>query len=224
MGQGAFGIMKKLVALLSTGLDSPIACYLMMRKGFDIISLSMLNGKEKSEINLKKIEKIAQKLVDLTGRTIYMNYIDYDQYLDDFIKNCDQKITCILCKRTMLQLAAELAKKNGAVGIINGDILGEQASQTLDNLFVVNEINNEVPVIRPLIGFDKLDIIRLSRDCGLYELSLLEGVGCDKIPQYPETHAKLKFILENEQNIDRNKIITQMQTSIQTQIIHPSHL
>jgi thiamine biosynthesis protein ThiI len=223
MGQGEFGIMKKLVALLSTGLDSPIACYLMMRKGYDIISLSMLNGKEKSIINLKKIEQIANKLVELTGRTIYMNYIDYDQYLDNFISNCDPKITCILCKRTMLQMASVLAKKHNALGIINGDILGEQASQTLDNLFVVNEINSEIPVIRPLIGFDKLDIIRLSRHTGLYDISLIEGIGCDKNPQFPETHAKIKYILENEQNIDRIKIIEQMLSSIKSEIIAPIH-
>lgn len=223
MGSGAFRIMKKLVALLSTGLDSPIACYLMMRKGYDIVSLSMLNGQEKNHINLNKVEKIAQKLVELTGRKIYMNFVDYDRYLNDFIKKCDQKITCILCKRTMLQTAAALAKQNNAVGIINGDILGEQASQTLDNLFVVNEINNEIPVIRPLIGFDKLDIIRLSRHCGLYELSLIEGVGCNKNPQFPETHAKLKYIQENEQNIDRSDILKQILSSLQTKIIAPVH-
>jgi tRNA uracil 4-sulfurtransferase len=223
VGSGAVGIMNRLVALLSTGLDSPIACYLMMRKGFDIISLSMLNGEEKHLINWKKIEKIAQKLVDLTGRSIEMYFIDYDRYLDYFIKNCEPKITCILCKRTMLQLAAELAKEKNAIGIINGDILGEQASQTLDNLFVVNQINSDIPVIRPLIGFDKLDIIRISRKCGLYDLSLIEDVGCNKNPQFPETHGKLKNILENEEKIDRPQLLKQMVASLQSKIITPNH-
>jgi thiamine biosynthesis protein ThiI len=206
---------RKLVALLSTGLDSPVACYLMMKQGFDIISLSFLNGGEKAEINKKKILTIGKKLVELTHRSIHMHFVNYDSYLDEFILNCERKVTCILCKRTMLYTATALAKKYKAEGIINGDILGEQASQTLDNLFVVHQINLEVPVLRPLIGFDKLDVIRISRATGLYDLSLLEGIGCTRNPKYPETHARLEMIEECEKNIDRPTMLKAMLAKIE---------
>lgn len=201
---------KSFVSLLSTGLDSPIATYLMLRKGFDAYTLSFLNGGCESQRNQDKILEVGKKLVKLTGRHLKMHFVDYDKYLDDFINFCERKITCLLCKRNMIAMAALLAKRYNASYIVNGDILGEQASQTLDNLFVVNQINGDIPVVRPIIGFDKMDIIRLSRHLGFYELSLIEGPACTRNPIYPETHAKLKLILENETQFSRKEIIDRM--------------
>ena len=208
-------LTKPLVALLSTGLDSPIACYLMMKQGHDILSLSFLNGGINSKINKEKVLKVGQRLVELTGRTIRMHFVDYDQYLEKFIDACERRLTCIFCKRTMIYIASSLAEFYNAIGIINGDILGEQASQTLDNLYVVHQINLKIPVIRPLIGFDKLDVIRISRYTGLYDISLMEGVSCDKNPKYPETHANLNEVLKNEEKIDREQILQHMMKNIE---------
>lgn len=195
---------KYALALLSTGLDSPVASYLMMKKGYDIIALSFLNGGEESQKNGMKVIEVARKLKELTHQEIILYTLDYDTYLDKIIEKCDRKNTCLFCKRTMLKTAALLAQMNNCEFIINGDILGEQASQTLDNLFVVSESNRKVPIIRPLIGFDKSDIIQISRKVGLYELTLINAPGCIKNPKYPETHAKLEEILDNEKNLDLN--------------------
>lgn len=194
------------ISLLSTGLDSPIATYLMLIQGFNAYTLSFLNGGNESELNRQKILKIGHRLVELTHKKLRMFFLNYDFILDNFISSCERKITCLLCKRTMLSIAGEIAKKNKALFIINGDILGEQASQTLDNLLVVNQINREIPVIRPLIGFDKSEIIKLNQKLGFYDISLIKAPGCVKNPKYPETHAKIQDIMENEKKINRVKI------------------
>ena len=136
------------VTLLSTGLDSPVATYLMLKQGFNAYTLSFLNGDKSGYKNRDKILVMGHKLVDMTSQHLKMHFVDYDKYLDQFITNCERKFTCLLCKRLMIRMAVSLAQQYGAKFIINGDILGEQASQTLDNLFVVNEINGSIPVIR----------------------------------------------------------------------------
>ncbi|WP_457556893.1 hypothetical protein [Candidatus Harpocratesius sp.] len=194
------------VSLLSTGLDSPVATYLMMRQGMDCISISFLNGGDARKKNQIKILEIGQKLVELTKRNLYLLFINYDPILQQFQTQCEPRMTCLICKRTMMDIAKTVAQEIGAQFIVNGDILGEQASQTLDNLFVVHQINREVPVIRPLIGFDKLDVIKISQKVGFFPISLLEGVSCEYNPKYPETRAKIHKIEVTEKNINRPAI------------------
>jgi len=194
------------ISLLSTGLDSPIASYLMMKQGYNCYSLSFLNGGSEAIKNKEKVIAIGQKLVQLTGKKMRMHFVDYDPILEEFQFVDTQKSTCLLCKRNMIYTSVRLANHYGAQMIVNGDILGEQASQTLDNLYVVHQINKQIPVIRPLIGFDKLDVIKINQQLQLYEISLMKGPACDYNPKYPETRAKIDDILELEKKFDRKKL------------------
>jgi len=110
----------------------------------------------------------------------------------------------------MLRIAEKLAIINKADFIVNGDILGEQASQTLDNLVQIQSVIKKIPVIRPLIGYEKLEVIRISQKLNLYELSILQGISCDFNPKFPETHAKISDIEETERNIDFNQWINKL--------------
>ncbi len=211
----------KFISLLSTGLDSPIATFLMMRQGLDPITLSFLNGQAQTRENYEKILQIGQKLVALTGRRMIMLFVDYDHFLERFQHTSETRLTCILCKRTMMDMAKTLAQRYGAKYIVNGDILGEQASQTLDNLFVVHQINREIPVVRPLIGFDKLDVIKLSQKIGLFELSLLKGPACEFNPPFPETRAKIDNVRSIEAEIDRTSLREEILSQITVKIIEP---
>ena len=185
---------KKFVSLLSVGLDSPVATYLMMKQGYDAVAVSFQTTEDPEGQNREKLEKLINKIVRRTGKSIKLIYIKYYTIQDEFIEKAERKITCILCKRLMLRIAANIAKKYGIEIIVNGDILGEQASQTLDNLSVVQNSIKDVLVIRPLIGYEKLDVIRIAQEIGTYELCSLPSPGCKKNPQYPETHAKLKEV------------------------------
>ncbi len=198
------------ISLLSTGLDSPIATYLIMKKKMDCFSLSFLNGGEKIEENRNKIIQVGKRLVKLTHRQLRMHFVDYDRIAEQIQAKCNPKLTCVICKRTMILVARELAKFYNAKSIVNGDILGEQASQTLDNLYVVNQVNQEIPIIRPLIGFDKLDIIKISQELGFYELSLINGPACGFNPKFPETRAKIKEVIQSEENLNRDSLMKEI--------------
>ena len=202
------------ISLLSTGLDSPIATYLLMKKKMDCFSLSFLNGGDKIEENRNKIIQVGKRLVNLTQRRLRMHFVDYDQIAKQIQSKCNPKLTCVICKRTMILVARELSKFYKAKLIANGDILGEQASQTLDNLYVVNQVNREIPIIRPLIGFDKLDIIKISQELGFYELSLITGPACEFNPKFPETRAKIKEVIQSEENLNRDSLMKEVSNLI----------
>jgi len=197
---------KSFISLLSTGLDSPVASYLIMKQGYSCLSLSFLNGGDERHKNKEKILKIGKKLVEITNQRMRMHFVDYDHIVEQFSEKCEPKLTCIICKRTMILTAVQLAEFYNASMIVNGDILGEQASQTLDNLYAVHQINKKIPVVRPLIGFDKLDVIKIQQQLGLYEISLIDGLACDNNPRFPETRARISKVLATEENIDRSSI------------------
>ncbi|MGQ4874721.1 MAG: hypothetical protein ACP6IY_11690 [Promethearchaeia archaeon] len=199
--------MKKFISLLSSGLDSPIAAYLMIKKGFKPIFLSFLTSDDKSGSMKNKIIEIAKKLRDLTNNYIKLYLINHDYNLTIFINKCDRKLTCILCKRLMIRIAKEIGLKENTNIIVTGDILGEQASQTLDNLYSYNNILKNFIILRPLIGFDKLDIIKLNQNLGLYEITSRQTAGCKFNPQYPETHAKPFQISIEEKKVKIKKLI-----------------
>jgi len=209
------------ISLLSTGLDSPIATYLLMKKKMDCFSLSFLNGGDKIEENRNKVIQVGKRLVKLTQRRLRMHFVDYDQIAKQIQTKCNPKLTCVICKRTMILVARELAKFYNAKFIANGDILGEQASQTLDNLYVVNQVNREIPIIRPLIGFDKLDIIKINQELGFYELSLITGPACEFNPKFPETRAKIKEVIQSEENLNRDSLMIEISNLINFVDIFP---
>ena len=201
---------KRVISLLSGGLDSPVSTYLMMKRGYDITAISLVTAEDPEELNKKKILGLGKVLTDLTNRKIRLYYIKYTAIQSQFVEKAERKLTCLLCKRLMLRLAQEIAKRNGIKFIINGDILGEQASQTLDNLYVVQRVISDVLVIRPLIGYDKLEVIRIAQKIGTYDVCSMKSPGCDKNPQYPETHAKLKDLIKAESNFNFEPIIEKL--------------
>jgi tRNA uracil 4-sulfurtransferase len=199
--------MKKVVILLSGGLDSPIAAYLMMKRGFKPIFLSFLTSDDLKHSMRKKVSKIIKKLKLTCNLPIKTYFIDHDPNLMIFQKECERKLTCILCKRVMLRIATEIARIEKTNLIVTGDILGEQASQTLDNLISYNDIIEKFIILRPLIGWDKNDVIDLNKKLGLYEISSQKSASCEYNPKYPETHAKKENINQSESNIDIQKLL-----------------
>ena len=122
--------------------------------------------------------------------------------MEVFKQSCDRKLTCVLCKRLMLRTAKRLGSLENTNIIVTGDILGEQASQTLDNLYSYNTIIRDFIVLRPLIGCDKQEVININKKIGSYEVSSIPSAGCKYNPQYPETHAKPHEIQLSESKIN----------------------
>jgi thiamine biosynthesis protein ThiI len=197
---------SKFIVLLSGGFDSPIATYLMMNKGFSCVALSFLTGDDPELKNRQKVIDISKKIMQLTNSTIKLYIGNHNSTLQLFSEVGIRKLTCVMCKRYMLRAARILALKENADFIVNGDILGEQASQTLDNLSQIQKVITDIPVIRPLVGFEKAEVIKLSQKLGIYPLSGMTTPGCIYNPKYPETNAKPKEIAESELHVDYDAI------------------
>jgi len=199
--------MTKFISLLSGGLDSPIAAYLMIKKDFTPTFLSFLTSDDYEDSMKKKVIKIVKILSKFSCDDLKIYFINHDNNLDIFKEFCDRKLTCVLCKRLMLRIAKKLGELIQTNIIVTGDILGEQASQTLDNLYAYNNIIAGCVMLRPLIGCDKQEIINLNKQIGSYNASSEPSAGCNFNPQYPETHAKLDEVLNSEKKVNIEELI-----------------
>ena len=179
----------------------------MIKKGYFPIFLTFLTSDDKEQTLKKKVMKIVQTLSSFTSTSLKVYFINHDPNLERLSKKCDRKLTCILCKRLMIRIAKEIGNFEKTNIIVTGDILGEQASQTLDNLFAYNDLLKGFIILRPLIGRDKLEIIKLNEKTGLYKITSQSSAGCKFNPQYPETHAKIKEIDEEESKLEMNSFI-----------------
>jgi thiamine biosynthesis protein ThiI len=193
--------VEKFVSLLSTGLDSPVAAYLMIKKNYHPIFLSFLTFNNQNLIVKKKIIELVKILAKHTNTKLKIYFIKQDLSLNLLKRLCERKLTCILCKRLMIRIAIQIARIENTNLIVTGDILGEQASQTLDNIYVYNNLIEDYVIIRPLIGWDKLEVINLNKKLGLYKISSNLSISCLYNPKFPETHAKLHEIQNNESKI-----------------------
>ncbi|MFX1356612.1 MAG: hypothetical protein ACFFA8_04945 [Promethearchaeota archaeon] len=201
--------MRKFISLISGGLDSPLAALLMIKKGFIPIFISFLTSDDINHSMRLKVIKIIELLKKFTKEKIKIYFINHDPNLNLFKQKCERKLTCILCKRLMIRIAQEIAKEEDTNIIVTGDILGEQASQTLDNLYIYNDLLENFIVLRPLIGWNKQDVIDLNRKIGLYEISSQTSASCKYNPQYPETHAKSIEVIKSESKVDIKLLVFQ---------------
>ncbi|EHR78239.1 hypothetical protein OCC_03587 [Thermococcus litoralis DSM 5473] len=175
----------KAVALLSSGIDSPVAIYLMLRKGFTIYPIHF----KQSEINYQKVRRIWQRLKELFPESleelIVVDVFEYQKpVFDKLVELKKGKWICVFCKFTMFMKATEIAKEKGAMAIITGDSLGQVASQTLDNLLIIS-LATDLPIFRPLIGLDKIEIERIAKEIGTFEISIEPEEGCNFVPKHP---------------------------------------
>jgi thiamine biosynthesis protein ThiI len=216
---------KKALCLLSDGLDSPVATFLTSEKGITVYGLNFNNepyigikkGYEKtnyssfSQVEKKPIYGVAQALVNAFSeqKELELFFVPHGRDLQEIItKGRNPKITCILCKRLMLKKAALLARKISAELIVMGDILGEQASQTITNLYVIEEVVKDVPVIRPNIGLNKEEVIALAREIGTYQFSEKAAkFTCTAVPSQPTTTGKLEDIYQAEELLEINRMV-----------------
>ena len=191
----------KLVALLSGGIDSPVAVYILSKMGADITLLHMDNGVYADKKETEKVIALAERLRTVTGNQLPLYKADHENNQTAIKKRCDSNYQCVMCKRTMLHVAKEFAKRNGCEGIIMGDSLGQVASQTLRNIRAEGQ-HLDIPVIRPLIGLDKVEIIDIAKEIGTYDISIIQTSGCGIVPIRPITEARPDKVIELQNRLD----------------------
>lgn len=196
----------KYVSLISGGIDSPVASYMMSHVGADVILLHMDNGQYGDEKEVEKVVKIAEQLEKVTGREFPVYVADHETNQTEIKKNCDYNYQCVMCKRFMHNVAKRFAIAHGCEGIIMGDSLGQVASQTLRNI-KAEQTALGFPIIRPLIGMDKIDIIETGQKIGTYEISIIQTKGCAVVPMKPVTEATPEKVLQLQSKLDFDGLV-----------------
>ena len=196
----------KLISLLSSGIDSPVATYLLSRKADELILIHGDIRPFTDEKEIKKFLNIAKHIKKSYKGKIKVYLTPHGASLSEFKQKCNQRFTCVFCKRMLLRYAEKIAQIEKADAIIMGDSLGQVASQTLHNIQTIEQAV-KIPIFRPLIGFDKEDVVKIAKEIGTYDLSILPSKDCSAVPKRPLTMAKLDKIIEQENKLDIAKLV-----------------
>lgn len=203
------GTAGKGMLLLSGGIDSPVAGYMMASRGMPIDAVYFHSFPYTSEQAKQKVVDLARIVSRFSGR-MNLYVVNFTKIQLDMVKNSPHDMLTIVMRRVMLQIAEELAKKSGCKCLITGESLGQVASQTLEAIAITNEVV-DMPILRPLIGMDKESTVEISRDIGAFETSILPFEDCCTIfvAKHPKTHPRHADIEEAEKNLDIAAMVKQ---------------
>ncbi len=208
------GTQGKMVALISGGIDSPVAAWLMMKRGCEIIPLYLNNEPFSDETTRERAMACIDVLQKWSPQKKFVIYeAPHGDNLLAFLENCDNRLNCVLCRRMMYRIAGEVLKLEGAHGIITGSSLGQVASQTSQNM-LAEMYGMEYPIYHPLIGLDKLEITDIARRIGTLEPSTKPATCCMAVPEYPSTAAKPVEVAEAEKLIDVPSLLDSMKKNL----------
>ena len=201
------GTNGKGMTLLSGGIDSPVATWMMAKRGMLIEAVHFHSYPYTSERAREKVEELASLVATYCGR-FRMHVINLLPIQEQIVQNCPEEETTILVRRFMMRIAERLARETECGMLITGENLGQVASQTAEAL-VVTDASVSMPVMRPLIGLDKVDIMDLAKEIGTYEKSIEPYEDCCTVflPKHPVTKPKLERILASEAKLDCEGLI-----------------
>jgi thiamine biosynthesis protein ThiI len=204
LGGLPIGTQGRVISLISGGIDSPVSTFLMMKRGCAVTLLHFNNYPYTSE-SLDKINRMVDKIREYSsGAKINFYVADYGEFLGKCMGHAPPRMTCVLCKSGMYQIAEKLGEKENALAIVDGSSLGQVASQTLPNILATRHTTS-MPVLSPLIGFDKVEIQEIAEKIGTYEISILPESSCRAAPKHPETNAVLGKVLKAQEDIQMEK-------------------
>lgn len=201
------GTSGKAVVLLSGGIDSPVAAFWTMKRGIKIIFLHFHAHPYTSKASIEKAKRIVETLnkFQFSSKLYLIPFADIQK---EILLKTPAKLRVVLYRRFMLQIAQKIAKKEKALAIATGESVGQVASQTLENIKAIEEVT-KLPVLRPLIGLDKEEIIKKAREIGTFEISILPHQDCCArfLPAHPETKAQSKEVKLAEKKLNIQKLI-----------------
>lgn len=210
------GTQGKMTALLSGGIDSPVAVWLMMKRGVDVIPVFMDNGPYAGTGTFDRVMDNAKVLFSWApGRRHYLYSVPHAEYMEQVIEKCSLKSRCLMCKRSMFKAADGIRKKINGSGVITGSSLGQVASQTAANMEA--EIYGlSIPLYHPLLAYDKQEIIDIARKIGTFDISIRpsDGPDCTIVPEKPEVKAAIDLAVKEEVHIGAAEIDTIVQKMI----------
>ncbi len=201
------GVAGKGLLMLSGGIDSPVAGFLALKRGVNVEGIYFESPPHTSVEAKNKVISLANILNEYSGK-IKLHIVPFTQIQEAIFKNCPDTYMITIMRRMMYRIAAKYAEKIGAKILINGESIGQVASQTLESISCINNVTN-MPVIRPVACYDKLEIIALSKKINTYETSILPYEDCCTVfvPKHPVIKPELEKCEEYEKRFDYDSLI-----------------
>lgn len=208
--------LGKAMLMLSGGIDSPVAYYLALKRGihveavyFEAIPHTSLEARE-------KVISLCKKLSVYTNN-VKLHIVPFTMLQEEIYKKCDPEYIITIMRRMMYRITERLARRKGALAIVNGESVGQVASQTLTSMNVINNVTN-FPVIRPVACLDKLEIIDIAKKIDTYDISILPYEDCCTVfvPEHPVINPDLNYAKSEEEKIDYESIIKDIMHNIKT--------
>ena len=215
------GTNGKGLVLLSGGIDSPVAAWMMAKRGMYIEAVHYHSYPYTSERAWEKVQDLARILAGYCGR-IRIHSVNLLPIQEQIVANCPEEETTILVRRFMMKIAERIARETGCLMLITGENVGQVASQTAEAL-VVTDAAVQMPVMRPLIALDKVDIMQKAQEIGTFETSIQPYEDCCTVflPKHPKTKPKLDKILQSESALDCEALIEAALASKEVITVYP---
>lgn len=198
--------MARGVMLMSGGIDSPVALHYLLRQGHDLLAVHMDNRPFTDDTPLEKVVDHLTVLRERYHQPIPLYVVPHGSTQVTLMRNTERHVGCVLCRRFMWRSAERIAERENGTFLATGEALGQVASQTLSNMRQATA-SVRLPIVRPLIGFDKHEIERVAKEIGTYGISTRPGVCCQAVPDRPATRSNLLQILREEEKVDVDGII-----------------
>ncbi len=207
------GCSGRVVSLLSSGIDSPVALWKMARRGAECVGVHFSGRPQTADTSEYLVDDIAHVL-ERSGCIARVYVVAFGDYQKEIMLKVPPSLRVIMYRRLMFKVAQEIAVREHAGALVTGESLGQVASQTLDNIRVTDQ-SVDMPVFRPLIGTDKLDIIGEAQKLGTFEISSQDAPDCCTLfmPRNPETHARIEDVLAAESSLPIDEWITEIADS-----------
>ena len=206
--------------LISGGIDSPVAAYMMAKRGIELVSVHFASPPFTTELAEQKVMDLLHRVAKYSGPiTTYV--VHFTEIQEEIRKRCPEQYFTIIMRRYMMRIAEALAKKQRCSALITGESVGQVASQTIYALGCTDAATT-LPVFRPCIGMDKEEIIRISRKIDTFETSILPYEDCCTVftPKHPKTRPNLEEIIEAEKSLDSEALIERAVKNVRKTVVH----
>jgi thiamine biosynthesis protein ThiI len=209
------GVGGRAMCLLSGGIDSPVAAYMMAKRGMEIECVHFFSYPYTSQLAKDKVLELARLVTRYSGR-MTVNVVSFTQIQEAIRDNCPEEFFTLIMRRFMMEISQRIAKGDGCGALITGENLGQVASQTMEAMTVTGAVV-DIPIFMPLIGMDKEEIVTIARKIGTLDTSILPYEDCCTVftPKHPKTKPTLGQLLHAERNLDREALILQALQSVE---------
>ena len=215
------GIGGRAVSLLSGGIDSPVASWMIAKRGIALELVHFFSYPYTSEQAKQKVLDLAKLLTPWCGHMV-VHVVPFTAIQEELRRKCPEELFTVLMRRFMMRIAEQVAQRTGAGALVTGECLGQVASQTMEAMRATTAVCS-LPILRPVVGMDKEEIVRTARKIGTFETSILPYEDCCTVftPRHPKTHPKLEEITEAEAALDIEALVEEAVQGIERVVLDP---